>query len=139
MKKYMSLCKVILLCASVVLGVMSVSIKGYAQEVSSQITPRMAYISTSSSTLSITDSGLASVYGTVKGKTGVTYTYVKVTLQKKVSDQWVDVKSWEDSNNSRVTTVSETYQVSSGTYQVIMTCIANTESKTLTSDSVTYQ
>ena len=74
----------------------------------------------------------------VRGKSGVTSTYVKVTLQKSESGSWKDVKSWEDSNNTRSTTIAETYQVSKGEYRVTMTCSANTETKTATSASRTY-
>ena len=63
---------------------------------------------------------------------------MKVTLQQKVSGNWVDVKFWEDSNSTRSTTVAETYEVSRGTFRVTMTCSADGETKTLTSAERTY-
>lgn len=138
MKNIKKLCKVAMICMCIVLSTMSVPIVSNAQEVDYQVEPRMTYISTCSSSLSISDSGVATVYGMVRGKTGVTYTYVKVTLQKLVSGEWVDVESWEASNNSRATTVNETYQVSIGTYHVVVECTANSESKTITSAEKTY-
>ena len=88
--------------------------------------------------LSISSDGSASITGLVRGKTGVTSTYVKVILQKKVSGVWIDVESWEDSSNTRSTTIAETYQISRGTYRVSMTCSADGETKTATSAERTY-
>lgn len=98
----------------------------------------MANISTYSTELTISGSGAASVTGFVRGKLGVANTYVKVTLQKKVSSEWVDVKSWEVSSGTRSATIAETYQVSRGTYRVTMTCSADGESKAATSAERTY-
>ena len=61
--------------------------------------------------LTISTDGVASVTGFVRGKSEVTNTYVKATLQQKVSDSWVDVKFGEDSNSTRSTTVAETYEL----------------------------
>lgn len=103
-----------------------------------QIQPRMEYISMYGTELSISSSGLASVTGFVRGKSGVSSAYVKVTLQKSVSGKWVNVKSWEDSSSSRSATVAKTYQVSRGTYRTVATLKANTESKTAVSANRTY-
>ena len=73
-----------------------IPITAHAMEVSDkQIQPRMDYISSYGTELTISDSGEASVTGFVRGKKGVTNAYVKVTLQKKVSGSWVYVQSWE--------------------------------------------
>lgn len=111
-----------------------VSAKGTSVEAE----PRMTSISSYSTELTISTDGVASVTGFVRGKSGVTNTYVKVTLQQKVSDSWVDVKFWEDSNSTRSTTVAETYEVSRGTFRVTMTCSADGETKTLTSAERIY-
>lgn len=100
---------------------------------------RMAYISSYTTDLSITSTGVATITGNVRGKSGVTSTYVKCTLQMSVGGGWVDVKSWEDSSSTPGATIGETYQLSSrGTYRVDMVCRANTEEKTGTSAYRTY-
>lgn len=109
-----------------------------AEEANPHAESRMNYISSYSTELSISDSGVASVMGFVTGKTGVTNTYAKVTLQKNVSGTWTYVDSWEKSSDTRKVTVAETYQVSRGTYRTIMTCSANDETKTATSAERKY-
>ncbi|MBQ3036823.1 MAG: hypothetical protein IJD31_07840 [Lachnospiraceae bacterium] len=105
----------------------------------SMVEPRMTYISSYTTDLSITSTGVATITGNVRGKSGVTSTYIKCTLQMSVGGGWVDVKSWEASNTSPGSTISETYQLSSrGTYRVDMVCRANTEEKTGTSAYRTY-
>lgn len=138
MKKSKKIYRFVVLCLSTLLLVNLISIKGYAQTDSALVEPRMTYISTYSTDLSISDGGAATITGLVRGKTGVTNTYVKVTLQKSISGNWNDIESWEKSNNGRSTTISEVYQVSKGTYRVVMNCSANTESKTVTSVTRTY-
>lgn len=138
MKKSKKIYRFVVLCLSTLLLVNLISIKGYAQTDSALVEPRMTYISTYSTDLSISDGGAATITGLVRGKTGVTNTYVKVTLQKSISGNWNDIESWEKSNNGRSATISEVYQVSKGTYRVVMNCSANTESKTVTSVTRTY-
>lgn len=104
-----------------------------------RIDARMTYISSYSSDLTITSTGVASINGVVRGKAGVTSTYVKCTLQMSVGGGWVDVKTWEASSTTFAATVAENYQLSSrGTYRVYMECRANTEEKTATSAYRTY-
>lgn len=138
MKKSKKIYRFVVLCLSALLLGNLISIKGYAQTDSALVEPRMRYISTYSTDLSISDGGAATITGLVRGKTGVTNTYVKVTLQKSISGNWNDIESWEKSNNGRSATISEVYQVSKGTYRVVMNCSANTESKTVTSVTRTY-
>lgn len=100
---------------------------------------RMTYIMSYSTDVIISDTGVASVRGSVRGKSGVTSSYVKCTLQMSVGGGWVDVKSWEDSSSTPNATVAVDYQLSSrGTYRVYMECRANTEEKTGTSAYRTY-
>lgn len=56
----------------------------HAKEANAQIMSKMTNISTYSTELSISSDGIASASGFVNGKSGVTSTYVKVTLQKSV-------------------------------------------------------
>lgn len=110
----------------------------HARETDVQMESRMTNISVYSTELSISSDGIASISGFVRGKTDVTNTYVKVTLQKRVSGIWVDVESWESSSDTRIASVAETYEVSRGTYRVTMTCSADGENKTATSAERTY-
>ncbi len=117
-----------------------IPITAHAMEVSDkQIQPRMDYISSYGTELTISDSGEASVTGFVRGKKGVTNAYVKVTLQKKVSGSWVYVQSWESSGSGRNATIAETYSVSRGTYRVVASIKAGTESKSPISAERTYK
>ena len=132
MKNFKKLCKVVVLCLCILVGTSMVSIVSYAKEVVTYVEPRLAYISTYNTELVISNTGLATITGEVRGKTGVTNAYVKVTLQKYASGDW------EDSRNGRNVFISETYQVTRGTYRVVMTCSANSETKTATSAQRTY-
>lgn len=126
----------ICICVACV-GIMSTTV--HAMEVTENLAqPRMDYISSYGTELTISSSGEASVTGFVRGKTGVTNAYVKVTLQKKVSGSWTYVKSWETSGSGRNATVLETYSVSRGTYRVVASIKAGTESKSPISAERTY-
>lgn len=139
MKKRYGICGVFVLCAYMLLSGLAFPASVSAQEISAQaVEPRMTSISSYGTELSISSDGVASVTGMVRGKSGVTSTYVKVTLQRSESGRWVDVKSWECSKSSRSASVSETFQVSRGTYRVAMTCRADEETKTATSAERTY-
>lgn len=139
MKKNKKFLKVAIVCMCFVVGGMAVPITSQAKEVEMKIEPRMTYISTYSTDLNISNTGLATITGEVKGKNGVTSAYVKVTLQKYESGNWIDEKDWEDSQNGKNAFVSETYQIEKGTYRVFMTCSANSETKTATSAERTYK
>lgn len=128
----------IMVCVCMLVCGFALPITSFAKGTGMRAEPRMTYITTYNTRLSISDEGTATVYGQVNGKTGVTYTYVKVTLQQSVSGVWVDVESWEASSDSRSATVAETYQVSRGTYRTVMTCSANGETKSQTSAERTY-
>lgn len=121
--------KLVAICICVAcVGIMPIT--AHTMEVSeNQIQPRMDYISSYGTELTISSSGEASVTGFVRGKTVVTNAYVKVTLQKKVSGSWTYVQSWETSGSGRNATVLETYSVSKGTYRVVASIKAGTESK----------
>lgn len=139
MKKISRICNVLTICMCMLICGATASIKVSAKEADIQmVEPRMTYIYSYSTELSISSDGVATVTGMIRGKSGVTSTYVKVTLQKSESGQWVDVESWEDSSSTRSATIAETYQVVRGTYRVTMTCSANGEIKTAISASRSY-
>lgn len=102
------------------------------------VEPRMTYIISYAADLSISSSGEASITGYVRGKGDVTSTYVCATLQKQSGEDWIDVESWEDSSTKKNLSVVETYSVPRGTYRVVVTVTANTETKTATSATKTY-
>ena len=108
------------------------TVSTHAKEANVQIEPRMTSINAYHTELFISSAGVASISGYVRGKSGVTNAYVEVTLQKKVSGEWIDVESWEDSG-TRNSSISETYSVSRGTYRVVMICSADGETKSATS------
>lgn len=122
----------------ILFGGMSIPITVQAVE-REKVESRMTYISSYSTNLSISSTGLATISGKVRGKTGVTSTYVKCTLQMSIGGGWVNVKTWEASSGTIAATIAEDYQLSSrGTYRVYMECRANTEEKTGTSAYRTY-
>lgn len=127
-----------LLCVSLLVCGVSSSFVASAEEMHAQIEPRMTYIASYTANLVISSKGAASIEGTVMGKSGVTQTYVKVTLQKSISGVWVDVESWEASSDGRSATVTASYQVSRGTYRVDMVCSANGETKSYATEATTY-
>ena len=127
-----SICVCLLVCGA------GSSFAASAKEVHAQIEPRMTYIASYTANLIISSKGIAYIEGTVLGKSGVTQTSVKVTLQKSVSGAWVDVESWEASSDSRSATVTESYQVARGTYRIEMTCSANGETKSYATEATTY-
>lgn len=136
--KMMRISTVFVICFSILLGSLCVPITVQA-EGNEGVESRMTYISSYTTSLSISDTGMATITGLVRGKSGVTSTYVKCTLQMSVGGGWVDVKSWEVTSADNGATLGETYQLSSrGTYRVYMECGANTEEKTLISAYRTY-
>lgn len=125
------------ICICMLFCGLALPVSVHAKEANAQIEPRMTNIYAYHTDLSISSDGIASISGYVRGKSGVTGTYVEVTLQKKVSGAWVDVESWEDSG-TRNASVAETYSVSRGTYRVVMTCSADGETKTAISAERSY-
>lgn len=138
MKNIANFLKVTTLCICLLFTSMSLPIVVKAEEPVRAET-RMTYIMSYYTDLIISDTGVASVTGSVKGKSGVTSSYVKCTLQMSVGGGWVDVISWENTSSSPNSIVAVDYQLSSrGTYRVYMECRANTEEKTGTSAYRTY-
>ena len=133
-----SICKVIILCMCLVVGSILSPVASHAQEANVQVESRVEYITSCEAKLTISSSGVATCNGFVRGIAGVSSTYVKITLQQYVSGAWQDVESWEVSSSGRSTSISETYQVSKGTYSVVATCQANLEVKEAISTSETY-
>ena len=100
------------------------------------------YINQASTSLTISSSGTASVYGYVQKTPAGKNIYLSSTLQRNSNGTWSDVKSWSTSSTSSSASILETYQVSSGTYRVetyyYVSGDGGYESGTIYSKTVTY-
>lgn len=139
MKQSIKTFAVTLMCLCLVAGSVMIPTTVNAQEATGEMQPWLTYISRYTNTFDISSSGVATVGGAVYGKSGVTFTHVKLILQKNVSGTWEDVKTWEASNDGDSVSIDDTHQLTSrGTYRLYATYKANTESKIYTSSSKTY-
>ncbi len=100
------------------------------------------YINQASTSLTISSSGTATVYGYVQKTPAGKNIYLSSTLQRNSNGTWSDVKSWSTSSTSSSASILETYQVSSGTYRVetyyYVSGDGGYESGTIYSKTVTY-
>jgi hypothetical protein len=100
------------------------------------------YINQASTSLTISSSGTATVYGYVQKTPAGKNIYLSSTLQRNSNGTWSDVKSWSASSTSSSASILETYQVSSGTYRVetyyYVSGDGGYESGTIYSKTVTY-
>lgn len=141
MNKKNTLKKSAILCFCMIITVFGSSVISYAADMDTPIWEEpaepMEYISSYGGNLSINSSGVATVTGYIRGKSGVSDAYVKVTLQKQVSGTWSNLKAWDD-QGGRNAAVEETYTVTGGTYRVKIYCSAGAEAKTFYSAAKTY-
>lgn len=84
----------------------------------SEMSIQYVYINQASTSLTISASGTATVYGYVQKTPAGKNIYLTSTLQRYSNGSWTDVKSWSKSSTSSSASILETYQVSSGTYRV---------------------
>lgn len=84
----------------------------------SVVSVQYVYINQASTSLTISASGTATVYGYVQKTPAGKNIYLTSTLQRYSNGSWTDVKSWSKSSSSSSASILETYQVSSGTYRV---------------------
>ena len=100
------------------------------------------YINQASTSLTISSSGTATVYGYVQKTPAGKNIYLSSTLQRNSNGTWSNVKSWSASSTSSSASILETYQVSSGTYRVetyyYVSGDGGYESGTVYSKTVTY-
>ncbi len=136
-KHLKKMCMALMLSCCLMMGA-TVSTEAQAKEIENMQVYAI-YINSYSVELSISDSGEADIEASVRGKSGVCSTSITVTLQKQTANGWEEVESWEKSNDSAYTKISETYRVSSkGAYRLVATVKANTESKDMQSQEVIY-
>ncbi len=100
------------------------------------------YINQASTSLTISASGTAIIYGYVQKTPAGKSIYLTSTLQRYSNGSWTDLKSWSKSSTSSSASILETYQVSSGTYRVetyyYVSGDGGYESDTIYSKTVTY-
>ena len=105
------------------------------------ITPSWAYISDTTTTLSISGSGVATCTAKITGYSGTTTkVQITVTLQKKggfLNLFWTDVTQWSQTFDNYYGTLSKSYNVSSGTYRIRAVYVAykGSDSETITAYS----
>ncbi|KXG77107.1 hypothetical protein [Thermotalea metallivorans] len=108
----------------------------------SVVSIQYVYINQASTSLTISASGTATVYGYVQKTPAGKNIYLTSTLQRYSNGSWTDVKSWSKSSTSSSASILETYQVSSGTYRVetyyYVSGDGGYESDTIYSKTVTY-
>ncbi|SKA83804.1 hypothetical protein SAMN05443428_105174 [Caloramator quimbayensis] len=108
----------------------------------SVVSIQYVYINQASTSLTISSSGTATVYGYVQKTPAGKNIYLTSTLQRYSNGTWSNVKSWSKSSTSSSASVLETYQVSSGTYRVetyyYVSGDGGYESGTIYSKTVTY-
>lgn len=143
-KKVISLLICILMIAVHTSNVFASEATPYALPGGNVITPQWNYISKINPSLTVDDSGIATVYCSVTGKMGTT-TRVEITaeLQRYVSGRWVTIKTFTADSNSYRVTLSETYSLTAGySYRVQATVTAYSgsavESDVVTSGTVSY-
>lgn len=108
----------------------------------SEMSVMYTYINQAGTSLSISSSGTATVYGYVQKTPAGKNIYLTSTLQRYSNGSWSNVKSWSKSSTSSSVSILETYQVSSGTYRVEtyyhVSGAGGSESGTVYSNTVTY-
>ncbi|MBR1743847.1 MAG: hypothetical protein IJ733_18700 [Lachnospiraceae bacterium] len=133
MRKKNTLIKSAIICFCMIITAFRASVISYAADMGTPIWEEpvepMEYISSYGGNLTINSAGTATVTGYIRGKSGVNDAYVKVTLQKKISGTWSNLKSWDD-QGGRNAAVEDTYTVTGGIYRVKVYCSAGTEEKT---------
>lgn len=143
-KKVISLLICILMIAVHTPNVIAAEATTYALPGGNVITPQWNYISKINPSLTVDDSGIATVYCSVTGKMGTT-TRVEITaeLQRYVSGRWVTVKTYTAESDSYRLTLSKTCSLTAGyNYRVQVTVTAYSgsavESDVVTSGMVAY-
>lgn len=143
-KKVISLLICILMIAVHIPNVFAAEVTPNALPGGNVITPQWNYITRINPSLTVDDSGIATVYCSVTGKMGTT-TRVEITaeLQRYVSGRWVTIRTFTAVSNSHRVTLSETYSLTEGySYRVQATVTAYSgtaaESDVVTSGVLVY-
>ena len=143
-KKVISLLICILMIAVHTSNVFASEATPYALPGGNVITPQWKYISKINPSLTVDDSGIATVHCSVTGKMGTT-TRVEITakLQRYVSGRWVTIQTFTAESDSHRVSLSKTYSLTKGyTYRVQATVTAysgtSVESDMVTSGTLIY-
>lgn len=115
------------------LAVPALAVESDSYSNSSMMTPNYTYIWQMSAGLKISSAGKAHCLGTVDAPSNSHYVNLTVTLQKKNSSSWENVKSWSTSGIGQSgLIIEEDYYVARGTYRVLTTAkIYNSTGTTL--------
>ena len=84
----------------------------------SMVSIQYVYINQASTSLTISASGTATVYGYVQRTPAGKNIFLMSTLQRFSNGSWSNVRSWSRSSTSSSATILETHQVTRGTYRV---------------------
>jgi hypothetical protein len=140
-KRFLSFALSILLILSVLTSTALAAEETSAKQ-DSEVSIQYVYINQASTSLTISASGTATVYGYVQKTPAGKNIYLTSTLQRYSNGSWTDVKSWSKSSTFSSASILETYQVSSGTYRVetyyYVSGDGGYESDTIYSKTVTY-
>ncbi|MEZ0537293.1 hypothetical protein ACAG39_08570 [Caldicellulosiruptoraceae bacterium PP1] len=140
-KRFLSFALSILLILSVLTSTALAAEETIAKQ-DSEVSIQYVYINQASTSLTISASGTATVYGYVQKTPAGKNIYLTSTLQRYSNGSWANVKSWSKSSTSSSASILETYQVSSGTYRVetyyYVSGDGGYESGTIYSKTVTY-
>jgi hypothetical protein len=100
------------------------------------------YINNASSSLTISTDGTATVESYVQRTSAGTYIYLSATLQRYTNGSWTYVDGWIQSTAEVAAYISETCDVSAGTYRVATYYYVSggngSEANTIYSKTVTY-
>lgn len=141
-RKILCLIIVVLLC-------LSFSIRAYADDIiweepkESSISVQMTYINTTSNDFAIS-AGQAYVACSIRGYNGVTdKVTIYADLQQCKNGSWITIKSWSETSNDYMGSISKTYSVDKGyTYRVRASFTAysggSSENISSTSNTVKY-
>ena len=84
----------------------------------SMVSIQYVYINQASTSLTISASGTATVYGYVQRTPAGKNIFLTSTLQRFSNGSWSNVRSWSRSSTSSSATILETHLVTRGTYRV---------------------
>ena len=132
---------VFILVACIVMACFSNSAS--AAVIEPDIEPMATYYRSAYAKIDISDSGTATIKGSITGYAGTTTkTSVHLYLQKYKNGQWINVADWPNTNNASSCTLSKSKAVAKGKYRAkaICTAYAGTKYERVTkySNSKTY-
>lgn len=106
------------------------------------ITIQWTFINYVSTSLNISSTGTATIFGYMQGTSPSNYLYLSCTLQRLTYGSWVDIANWNTTVTDWSISIIETYHVYNGTYRVRTNYYASgsggSDSGVIYSKEVTY-